>query len=349
MDFTTSLIKWYENDHRLLPWRETSDPYFIWLSEVILQQTRIDQGTNYYIRFIEHFPTLKDLASASEDEVLKLWQGLGYYSRARNLHFAAKFILNSYNGQFPDTYDAILSLKGVGEYTASAIASIAFNLPYAAIDGNVYRVLSRFTGLDAPIDTGEGKKMFRELANHFLDQKNPGIYNQAVMELGAVVCTPQSPDCKNCPLNDSCVALRDKTISMLPVKIGRTVQRNRYFNYLDITSGSHTFIHQRKGGDIWHGLFEFPLIETVAEIGVDELILNKEWGDLFDGIKPVITGWERVPVHLLSHLKIYTRFIRIDLPEEFDLSEKYRKVLKKDIFKFAVPRLVERYLINRYE
>ena len=236
MIFSNRLVTWYLQNKRDLPWRQSINPYTVWLSEIILQQTRVDQGTAYFFKFIEQFPTVYNLANASEEEVLKLWQGLGYYSRARNLHSAANYIVNELNGKFPTTYSEILKLKGVGDYTASAIASICFNEPTAVVDGNVYRVLARYFGISTPINSTSGIKEFKKLAQELIVEDIPGTFNQAIMEFGACMCKPQNPDCFNCPLNDSCVALSNNTIAQLPVKINKTKVRKRYFNYLVIHS-----------------------------------------------------------------------------------------------------------------
>ena len=249
--FNLPIHSWYSLFKRDLPWRMTRNPYFIWLSEIILQQTRIDQGLAYYGRFTDEFPSISDLASASEDYILKLWQGLGYYSRARNLHFTAKYINQYYNGLFPSDYDSIRSLKGIGDYTAAAIASISFNLEYPAVDGNVYRVLSRYFGISDPIDTSTGKKTFYNLAKELIKGTDPGMHNQAIMEFGALQCTPKNPDCQLCPLKESCYAFLSKKISELPVKQNKTKQRDRYFNYLVLAGKSNIWMRKRIGNDIW--------------------------------------------------------------------------------------------------
>ena len=258
--FAPLLIDWYEHNKRELPWRQTQDPYKIWISEVILQQTRVAQGYDYYCRFIERFPDFHALAQADEDEVMKYWQGLGYYSRARNLHEAARSIDSQ--EYFPKTYAEVRALKGVGEYTAAAICSIAYDMPYAVVDGNVYRVLSRYFGIDTPIDSTEGKKLFAALADEMLDKKHPAVYNQGIMDFGAIQCTPQSPDCLFCPLVGSCSALSKGLVAKLPVKQHKTKTTNRYFNYIYVRAGAYTFINKRTGNDIWKNLFELPLIET---------------------------------------------------------------------------------------
>ncbi|MBK6829719.1 MAG: A/G-specific adenine glycosylase [Flavobacteriales bacterium] len=260
--FTKALLPWYAEHKRPLPWRETRDPYRIWLSEVILQQTRVEQGREYWHRFVETYPTVAELAAATEDQVLRLWQGLGYYSRARNLRTAAKQVVEEHMGGFPDSYEGLKGLKGVGEYTAAAIGSIAFGLVEPVVDGNVYRVLARVFGIDTPIDSTAGRKQFRELAAALIDHEQPGEHNQAVMELGATVCTPLKPTCGECPLARKCIARATDRIDKLPVKTGKTKVRTRHFNYLHIERGDKTFLRKRTGKDIWHGLYELPLIET---------------------------------------------------------------------------------------
>lgn len=252
--FGVRIMEWYKENGRDLPWRNTKDPYRIWVSEIILQQTRVAQGYDYYCRFIRRFPDVNSLAEAGEDEVMKYWQGLGYYSRARNLHAAAREIAGK--GYFPDTYEEVRRLKGVGDYTAAAICSFAFGLPCAVVDGNVYRVLSRWMGIDMPVDSVKGKNYFRELAEELLVKEDPALYNQAIMDFGALQCTPSSPSCMFCPLSDSCVALQKGWVDRLPVKQHKTKVSERFFTYLFIISGDFTFIHKRTGDDIWKNLYE---------------------------------------------------------------------------------------------
>lgn len=261
-NFSEILINWYREHKRELPWRESSDPYLIWISEIILQQTRVVQGYDYFIRFIKRFPDVTSLAEADEDEVMKFWQGLGYYSRARNLHAAAR----SMNGVFPKTYPEVLALKGVGEYTAAAICSFAYNMPYAVVDGNVYRVLSRYLGIETPIDSTEGKKLFASLAGEFLDKSRPAVYNQAIMDFGAIQCTPQNPACLFCPLAGSCMALSKSMVAQLPVKQHKTKTTERFLNYIYVRAGACTFINKRTGNDIWKNLFELPLIDRKSVV-----------------------------------------------------------------------------------
>lgn len=255
-------MPWYDAHRRELPWRRTADPYRIWISEVILQQTRVDQGLAYYERFIARFPTIRHLARAREEQVLKLWQGLGYYGRARNLHAAARQVMQEHGGTLPRDHDQLLRLKGVGEYTAAAIASIAFDRPHAVVDGNVYRVLARVFGVSLPIDGAEGRRKFRELAASLLDHERPGDHNQAVMELGATVCTPRDPDCDACPVRPRCVAHMEARIGALPAKAAKKKVRIRHFNYLWLERGGRIRMTCRGTGDIWSGLHELPLIET---------------------------------------------------------------------------------------
>ena len=349
MDFFNSPVhSWYSLYKRDLPWRNTRNPYLIWLSEIILQQTRIDQGMAYYSRFAAEFPTISDLADAPEDQILKLWQGLGYYSRARNLHFTAKFIQQNYNCIFPDNYNTIRSLKGIGEYTAAAIASISFNLEYPTVDGNVYRVLSRFFGIADPIDTSWGKKTFNNLAIELIKGADPGMHNQAIMEFGALQCTPKNPNCNQCPLKERCFAFLNQKIAELPVKQNKTKQRDRYFNYLVLSHRNHTWIRKREGKDIWKNLFEFPFIETEDEISIEKLTTLTEFDRIISttdqAIIENVSDWK---IHILSHQRIHYRFVRIQLTDKINGTEDFIRVNKEDIFNFAVPKLLETYL-NEY-
>jgi len=340
-DFSCKLLHWYKEHKRDLPWRDSSDPYLIWISEIILQQTRVAQGYDYFVRFIRRFPNVKTLADAREDEVMKYWQGLGYYSRARNLHVAAKSI----RGEFPDTYSEVLALKGVGEYTAAAICSFAYNQPYAVLDGNVYRVLSRYLGIDTPIDSTAGKKIFFSLANEFLDKEHPATYNQAIMDFGAIQCTPASPDCGNCPFSDSCVALSTGVVGRLPVKQHKTKTINRFFNYIYVRMGAYTFLNKRTENDIWKNLFEFPLIETEREVSEGELVSLSEFQNLFaPGENPIIRLVVKDIKHVLSHRIIYANFYEVSLPDNSFSFSSYLKVKVSDIDQYAVSRLVHSFL-----
>lgn len=302
----SSLIRWYETNRRILPWRETNNPYFIWVSEIILQQTRVAQGMEYYLRFIDRFPDVQSLAEASEDEVLRYWQGLGYYSRARNLHKAARMIAG---GVFPSTYEALRRLPGVGDYTAGAIASFAYNLPYPAIDGNVIRVLSRLYDFDAAFDSTDGKKQFIRLAEELMDKSRPALFNSAVMELGALCCTPQSPDCEHCPVQAVCEAHRHHTECLLPVRKAKPVLRDRYLNYIIFlassgeTADAVTLLHRRTGNDIWKHLYEFPLVEAEKPLSPEETL--HVFGLPADAFQITTT---MQTTHILSHQRLHARF-----------------------------------------
>ncbi|MBK9190214.1 MAG: A/G-specific adenine glycosylase [Crocinitomicaceae bacterium] len=339
MDFTTSIQKWYRQNQRELPWRSTKNPYHIWLSEVILQQTRVEQGMPYYNRFVEKFPAVKDLADASEDQVLNLWQGLGYYSRARNLHAAAKTVLQKHKGKFPSTYSEIMSLKGVGEYTAAAVASIAFDLPHAVVDGNVYRVLSRVFKVDTPIDSSAGKKEFQLLADELIDPKNPGTHNQALMEIGSLVCTPSKPDCEHCPISHLCLSFADKTSLNYPVKQGKTKIRKRNFHYLVITDGKKVILKKRAEKDIWTGLYDFRMVES------DES--EKQIENQIRKLHPVSVNRELHLTHILSHQKIEATFWFVSV-KKIVSKKGETSVLIKDLDKYPMPRLLIRYLESKH-
>ena len=345
--FNAKIHSWYAFYKRDLPWRNTRDPYLIWLSEIIFQQTRIDQGLAYYTRFANEFPTISALANATEDQILKLWQGLGYYSRARNLHFTARYVQQNFNGVFPNDYNTILSLKGIGEYTAAAIASISYNLEYPAVDGNVYRILSRYFGIFDPIDTNTGKKTFNKMAVELIKETDPRMHNQALMEFGALQCTPKNPDCLTCPLNESCFAYSNEKISKLPVKQNKTKQRDRYFNYLVLFNKNHIWLKKRIENDIWKNLFEFPIIETADEINFENLMDQPELKKIIPGNKTVIKKVSDWKIHILSHQRIHYRFIQAQLADEIQITNDLIRVNKEDIFNFAVPKLLETYL-NEY-
>lgn len=343
-DIAKVLIGWYSENKRELPWRETRDPYRIWISEIILQQTRVVQGLEYYRRFMERFPDVNALAEAEADEVMKYWQGLGYYSRARNLHAAAKEVVVRFGGRFPDDYRAVRSLKGIGEYTAAAICSFAWRQPYAVVDGNVYRVLSRLFGIDMPIDSSEGKKYFAELAQELLHRECPDLYNQAIMDFGAVQCVPKSPDCLFCPLRESCVAYATGRIGTLPVKAGKTVVKPRYFNYLVIRCGGKTLLSLRQGKDIWQGLYEYPLIETEQAMDFAELQQTGEYRRLLEDAGEIrVSGMLEMPKHVLSHRVIYARFYELEVSRLTAGMNAYLPVAEEDEDQYAVSRLIGLY------
>ena len=340
--FADKLIDWYKKNKRDLPWRETKDPYRIWISEIILQQTRVAQGYDYFVRFIRRFPDVYALAAAEEDEVMKYWQGLGYYSRARNLHAAAQSIVA--NGGFPVTYEGVLALKGVGEYTAAAICSFAYGMPYAVVDGNVYRILSRWLGIDTPIDSTLGKKLFAQVADELLDKFNPAMYNQAIMDFGALQCTPVSPDCLSCPLADSCLALANGSVEALPVKQHKTKVTNRYFNYIYVRTGECTFIRKRTGKDIWKNLYEPLLIEADADLSENASKLEQKIFDVLGETSISFLKQVKVGVkHVLSHRVIHANFYELVLPDGFGTLEGYQKVAEEDLHKFAVSNLVYQF------
>lgn len=341
-----TLLEWYAVHKRELPWRDTTDPYRIWISEIILQQTRVAQGYEYFLRFMQRFPDVRTLAEAQEDEVMKYWQGLGYYSRARNLHAAAHSMAD---GVFPSTYEGVRALKGVGEYTAAAICSFAYGMPYAVVDGNVYRVLARYFGIDQPIDSTEGKKTFAALAQEMMDTSCPADYNQAIMDFGALQCTPQSPDCLSCPLADSCSARKDGVVGQLPVKQHRTKTTDRYFNYLYVRAGTFTFLHKRTDDDIWKNLYELPLVEADRELAGEELLALPGFQALFaEGEKPVVRLLQQGVKHVLSHRVLHANFYEILLPEGSRSFSGYQKVSLEELDRYAVPRLIhaffEKYL-----
>ena len=326
MSFTVAILEWFRENGRVLPWRETRDPYAIWLSEIILQQTRIEQGKPYWERFMKRWPTVEALAQASEDEVLREWQGLGYYSRARNLHEAAKQIVEM--GGFPKTVEGIKRLKGVGDYTAAAIGSIAFNLPAAVVDGNVYRVLARHYGIETPINTTEGKKEFTALASSLLPANEASAFNQAMMDFGAIQCTPVNPQCTVCPLQETCVALHDGKTALLPVKRKTLKVQERHLVYIYVRHQGMTAIHRRAAGDIWQGLYEPWLTEAVPS---GAILLRQ-------GVK-----------HVLTHRILYADFYLWEPAEQPQLPDDYFWIPETDIDQYGVPRLIELLLeeLNR--
>ncbi len=324
--FAITLLKWFREHGRDLPWRQTRDPYAIWLSEVILQQTQVKQGWDYWLRFMRRWPTVADLAAATEDEVLRQWQGLGYYSRARNLHAAAKQVLA--RGGFPTTIEGLRQLKGVGDYTAAAIGSFAFGLPAAVVDGNVYRVLARHYGIATPINTTEGKHEFAALAQSLLPEAEASAYNQAIMDFGATQCTPQSPDCDACPLQETCAAFSEGRICELPVKRRTLKVKERRLTYVYIRCQGMTAIHRRPAGDIWQGLYE-PLCVEDSNLSPLSSLLSP----LKKNVK-----------HVLTHRVIYADFYLLETDERPTLPDGYLWVREENVADYGVPRLVEKLL-----
>ncbi|MFH6603350.1 A/G-specific adenine glycosylase [Maribacter algicola] len=340
MSFSRKILLWYYKYKRDLPWRGTKDAYKIWLSEIILQQTRVVQGVPYYYRFIEKFPSIFDLAEASEEEVLKMWQGLGYYSRARNLHATAKIIAQDYGGIFPKTYKELLRLKGVGDYTASAIASICFDEPRPVVDGNVFRVLARYFGVDLAINSTEGIKYFKQLATEIMAVDDIRDYNQGIMEFGAIQCVPKNPDCMHCPLNDGCKAFQEQRVAILPVKKGKTKVRKRFFNYLvPISPNGKTILRQRRDKGIWRHLWEFPLFESGSVIDTQKVEIHAADIVSVKGNINVRKYNDGPIVHKLSHQHLYTTFWIMEISDEFDDGIDF-----VEIEKYPVPVLIADFL-----
>lgn len=370
-DFAERLIQWYKQNKRDLPWRDTNNPYFIWLSEVILQQTRVNQGLPYYLKFIETFPTVQDMAAAEEQKVLRLWQGLGYYSRARNMYHSAKMVVEKWNGNFPASYKEILQLKGVGNYTAAAIASFAFGEDVAVVDGNVFRVLARIFGIEEDIGSHKGQKIFNELANTLLPRGKSAVYNQAIMEFGAMYCKPSSPDCPHCIFADKCLAFAEKKQEILPVKIKKIKTKYRNFNYLVFEFENKLMMKMRKEGDIWQGLYDFALLEE-NELNQEDLplmrsiykhledtgLLSMRSGQVLDKqddmLKEISIHRESKPYkHILTHQQISAKFIHLKLH-----SQEVTKILMRennlqlytlaDIHSLPKPILIVNYLKENF-
>lgn len=341
--FSKKIIDWYEQNKRILPWRTTKDPYKIWLSEIILQQTRIAQGLPYYQTFVKNFPDVKSLAAAKPDQVLRLWQGLGYYSRARNLHACAKQVVKNLNRKFPSSFEELKRLPGIGDYTAAAIASISFREPVAVVDGNVFRVLARVFGIEKDIASSEGKKYFFKIANELIPKDTPDVFNQAVMEFGALHCTPQNPKCDSCPFAKSCVANLGALQKLLPVKSPKQKVKKRYFNYLVITHRGKLLMRKRSAGDIWSGLYDFHLVETKKSTK-PEILLRQE--KKFDGL--LLEEVSTVHKHLLSHQHLITCFICCSIKSQEDL----RSLMNETDLKFysiaQIEKLPKPILINRF-
>jgi len=339
--FSGTLLRWYKPEARPMPWKGIKDPYKIWLSEVILQQTRVEQGWNYYEKIITKYPDVRTLAKATEEKFFKDWQGLGYYSRARNILHTANHIVKDLDGKLPADYESWLEMKGVGEYTAAAISSFAFNERRAVVDGNVFRVLARFFGIKLSTDESRNKKYFVTLANELIDEKAPGIYNQAIMDFGATVCTPLAPKCNECPFHKSCYAFVHEEVNELPVRTKKLVSKDRFFNYFLIRDDKHVLLSKRTQGDIWKGLYEFPMIETKKPVSVKILMGDKKWKNFYPGkkikIKVVLKEEQQ-----LSHQKIHAKFYQIsdcgcDLNQ---FSSNYKKIQLKNLGKYAFPKIV---------
>ncbi|GEP93120.1 A/G-specific DNA-adenine glycosylase [Chitinophaga terrae (ex Kim and Jung 2007)] len=342
--FTEKLLEWNkEQNNRNMPWKGEKDPYRIWLSEIILQQTRVEQGWPYYERFISHYPTVQQLAAAPEEEVFRLWQGLGYYARCKNMLAAARDITENHGGKFPSTYEQIKSLKGIGPYTAAAIASFAFNLPHAVLDGNVYRVLARFFGIDTPIDSHAGKKQFAGLAQSLLPTDNAASYNQSIMDFGAVVCKPQQPACDDCPLQKKCVACHQQLISLLPVKTKKIQVKKRYFNYIILQHNDNIYIRKRTANDIWQNLHEFILVETDSATDITALQSHAMFKQLLGNIPFSIEKVSAVSKQQLTHQTIFSQFITLRVADLPTLNG-YIPVQQQQLNNYAFPKTITTYL-----
>lgn len=346
MRFSDLIILWYQENKRDLPWRHTNDPYRIWISEIILQQTRVEQGLAYYQRFLERFPDIRSLANAEEEEVMKIWQGLGYYSRARNMHHSARTIIHESHAEFPASYEELKKMKGIGDYSASAISSIVSGEPHPVVDGNVLRVIARFKGIREPVNNTAARKKIKEILAGYIDHEQAGNFNQAVMELGALVCKPKQPLCDKCPLSSDCVAFNQDLVSQLPVLAKSASSKTRYFNYLIILSKSgqenYIWLKKRTGNDIWKNLYDFPLVETEKTCSTEELVNDPQWKK--------ITGYHQVIIypglhparHVLTHRVLMVKFICISC-DDFSHPE-FIKVHLQEFHKYPVPRLIENIL-----
>lgn len=342
-----TLLAWYHVHKRDLPWRHTRDPYRIWLSEVILQQTRVDQGNAYYERFLLKFPDVGSLANASETEVLKLWQGLGYYSRGRNLLAAARQVVTEYNGQFPQDTSDLLKLKGVGRYTAAAVSSIAFGHRHAVVDGNVQRVLARLFGIHTPVDSSAGQREVQQLADRLIDPDSPGDHNQAMMELGATLCLPRNPSCSSCPLMDRCLAHAQGLQGLVPVKSKRKVTRRRFFQFIEVELEGSVLMQERRGKDIWRGLYHYPLLETDGPVEASEILAI-----LARNTRTAPGDWRSTHqsdtvLHLLTHQRLEAVFWKVVPPARFHTPEGWFHVPLKELDRWPMPRLMERHLAGK--
>jgi A/G-specific adenine glycosylase len=345
MDFTKTIIQWYAKNKRELPWRETSNPYHIWVSEVILQQTRVAQGISYYFQFLKEFPSIINLANAPEDEVLKVWQGLGYYTRARNMQKAAKWLVANSNAQLPSEYDELLKIPGLGPYSAGAIASFAFGKPVPAIDGNVYRIISRVFGVFASPLNASGQKEFRGIVIDLMPNEDPATFNQALLDFGALQCAPKGPSCTICPFSSICYAYRNNLVGSLPVKAKKLKVRDRFFTYVIIKKGQYVYIAKRKERDIWHSLYQFPLIETSSPIPFDQLINSAEWKKIVGKGAVYIHSISPAVTHKLSHQTLSIQFIMVNInkPSAY-LKKNFIMVTTENIGKYSVPVVIDNFV-----
>jgi len=346
MNFTDEIVQWYLKNKRDLPWRNTTDAYVIWLSEIILQQTRVEQGMPYFYRFLEKYPDVSSFAAAHEDEILKLWQGLGYYSRGRNMLKTARLVQELHNGRFPDSYNELIKLKGIGEYTAAAIASFAANEAKAVVDGNVYRVLARYLGIYEPINSTAGKKTFQQMADDFLNKKMPGLHNQAIMEFGAMLCKPKTPACNICPVRIGCVAFNTNAVTDLPVKLKTLKVRERFLNYFLVTDGDTILMNKRGDKDIWANMYDLPMAETDTFLSTEELLKQPEVLAVFGND---IEAMEVSPVHkhILTHQRLFVRLIKIE-NQPVKMNENWIKINVQNLPELALPKIIFILLKNNF-
>jgi len=344
MNFNNELATWYHQNKRALPWRDTTDAYVIWLSEIILQQTRVEQGLPYFYRFLEAYPDVDSFAAADEDSILKLWQGLGYYSRGRNMLKTARMVMERFGGKFPQTYTELITLKGIGEYTASAIASFSAGEARAVVDGNVYRVLARYLGIFEPINTTKAKKIFADAANQLLDNQNPGLHNQAMMELGAMICKPKNPACGICPVRMGCYAFVNNATNALPVKVSKPKVRERFLNYFLVTDGETILMNKRDETDIWANMYDLPLIETPSLVVSNKLLALPQARQFFGDDAAIV---ETLPVktHLLTHQRLQVQFIKLQY-QSFTLRENWFYTPVENIKSVAMPKIIFIFLKN---
>lgn len=346
--YTTHLLKWYNKNKRDLPWRRTGDPYKIWLSEVILQQTRVDQGMDYYLRFVKAFPDIHSLAGARQEKVIKLWQGLGYYSRARNLHATAKEVVRKFNGRIPDKYEDIIRLKGIGDYTASAILSIAYNKPFVVVDGNVIRFISRTFGITKSVHLSSVQNEIKSKAGKLLPEAMAGTFNQAMMEFGALQCVPQNPDCNSCCFKNDCVAFRKNLVSKIPAKDTSVKIKNRYLNYFLVKVKSENtqilYLRKRTFNDIWKNMYDLPCIESKRNVGFSKLKEDKEWKKIFGKSQVILNSKSKTYTHKLSHQMLFVVFYTIEITGAL---KSFKEIEISQLNKFPVPRLIENYFTDQ--
>jgi A/G-specific adenine glycosylase len=349
MIFSNTLINWYRINKRNLPWRDTNDAYLIWLSEIILQQTRVEQGMPYYLRFSEQYPNVKSFAAATEDEILRLWQGLGYYSRGRNMLKTARIIVENFNGEFPTAHKNLIKLTGIGDYTAAAISSFSVNEAKAVVDGNVYRLLARYFGIDTPINSTKGKKQFQAVADELINPNNAGEHNQAMIEFGALQCKPKNPNCFICPFLASCFAYQNQKVGELPVKLKKLKIRDRFFYFFLLEKHNQILIKRRDNSDIWAGLHDLPSIEFVERTSLDELIIHANFNKLFNN-NPILKSVSPEIKHILTHQRIYAKFIHIeDFNAEITMQNDWFWVNISDVSQFGQPKLIFEFLKNFFK